>query len=108
MHTPVQRTTPFLHCLAGALVWYVAVLVGYGIAEFRTGTEAPITVVEAIVGAVALAVSATLVWALLLMAKAHIQPWLLIVIALPIFVVTWFVLHIVAFAFVVAFVMPHQ
>ena len=107
MHTPVQRTTPFLHCLAGAAVWYIAVLVAYGIAEFRTATEAPLTVVEAIIGAVALAVSATLVWALLLMVKAQIQPWLLILIALPIFVVAWVMLHFVAFAFIVAFVMPH-
>ncbi|GAB2842349.1 hypothetical protein [Lentzea nigeriaca] len=106
MNTPVRQRTPFLHCAAGALIWYIAVVVAYGIAELRTGTEAPVTIVEVVVGAVAWAITSTLVWAFLLAVKARIQPWLLIVIALPIFGVIWFALHVVTFLFVVGFIMP--
>jgi hypothetical protein len=107
MHAPVHERTPFSHCLFGAGVWYVAVLVGYGIAEFRTGTDTPITVVEAIVGGIAFPVSATLMWVFLRLIKAHLSPSLMILVALPIFGVIWFALHVLAFLFVVAFVMPH-
>lgn len=102
----IQQRTPFLHCAAGALVWYVAVVVGYGIAQLRTATEAHVTLVEAIIGAVAWALTTTLVWLFLRLIKARLEPWLLILVALPIYAVTWFMIHIAAFVFAVAFVMP--
>lgn len=106
MQTFVNERTPFSHCLFGASVWYVAVLVGYGIAEVRTGTDVPITVVEAIAGGIALPISATLMYLFLRLIKARLSPTLMILVALPIFGVIWFVLHVLAFVFVVAFVMP--
>ncbi|KJK45019.1 hypothetical protein UK23_27395 [Lentzea aerocolonigenes] len=106
MHTPVEQRTPLAHCLFGASVWYVALLVAFGIAEVRTGTDAPMTLVAAVGGAVVLAISTTLLWALMRVIKARIEPTLMILVALPIFGVTWFALHVLLFVFAVAFLMP--
>ena len=87
MNAPVQRRTPYLHCLAGAAVWYVAAVVGFGASALKTGSGWNAAVGALLIGVVPMFISSLLVWAIA--RNFLIKPWLLIVMALPFFVAMW-------------------
>jgi energy-converting hydrogenase Eha subunit B len=88
MNAPVQqRRTPYPHCLAGASVWYVAAAVAFAASALKTGSGWAGVLGALVIGVVPMFVSSLLVW---LIARNYlIQPWLLILIALPFFAAMW-------------------
>lgn len=86
-HQPVKKGTPFLHCLAGASVWYVAFVVVFGIIAVKFGLKFWNFVPAVLVGAAIWGITSTLTWLILL--KARIQPWVLIFVSIPVYLVVW-------------------
>lgn len=87
MNAPVQQRTPYLHCLAGAAVWYVAAVAGFGASALKTGSDWDAAVGAVMIGVVPMFISSLLVW--VIARNFLIKPWLLIVMALPFFVAMW-------------------
>lgn len=83
---PTRRGTPFLHCLAGASIWYLAYIAAHVAVGLKTGTQLQI-VAALFVGAVLWLPTSAIMWLILL--RARIQPWVLIFVSLPIYIVVW-------------------
>lgn len=93
MSAPVQqRRTPWLHCLAGASIWYVAAVVAFAASALKTGSGWSGALGALLIGVVPTLVSSLLVW--LIAREYTIQPWLLILIALPFFGAMWVVTNL--------------
>lgn len=90
MYAPVPRVQPripFLHCLAASTVWYVAAVVAFAARALKLGDQWETVLGTLLIGAIPWLLSALVVW--LIMRNTGAQPWLLIVIALPFFVMLW-------------------
>jgi len=90
MYAPVPQVRPripFLHCLAASTVWYVAAVVAFAARSLKLGDEWETVLGTLLIGVIPWLLSALLVW--LIMRNTGVQPWLLIVIALPFFGMLW-------------------
>lgn len=87
---PVKKGTQFLHCLAGASVWYVAFVFVVGFIAVRSGFGFWNLVPVLLIGAALWGITSTVTWLILL--KARIKPWVLIFVTLPVYPVVWIVL----------------
>ncbi|MEV6711729.1 hypothetical protein AB0M48_06735 [Lentzea sp. NPDC051208] len=92
----VRRGTPFLHCLAGAAVWYVASITVQVIVAHRTGHSAGGLRGALVGGGIIWLLTALVTWLIAL--RVRIKPWVLIFLTLPFYFVLSF---LVAMLFVV-------
>jgi hypothetical protein len=92
----VRRGTPFLHCVAGAAVWYVASITVQVIVAHRTGYGAGGLRGVLVGGGIIWLLTALVTWLIAL--KVRIKPWVLIILTLPLYLVLSF---LVAMLFVV-------
>jgi hypothetical protein len=90
-HQPLKKGTPFLHCLAGASVWYVAFVVAFVIISIKFGFTLGNLVPALLIGAAIWGMTSTAMWLILL--KARIRPWVLIFVSIPVYLVVWIVLN---------------
>ncbi|MFS8095867.1 hypothetical protein LFM09_01900 [Lentzea alba] len=84
---PVKRGTPFLHCAAGASIWYFALIAAYVAVGLKTGSGLGQLGAALLVGAVLYLPTTVIMWLCLL--RARLQPWVLIFVSLPIYFVVW-------------------
>ncbi|MDX8053193.1 hypothetical protein SK571_27765 [Lentzea sp. BCCO 10_0798] len=92
----VRRGTPFLHCMAGAAVWYVASITVQVIVAYRTGYGAGGLRGALVGGGIIWLLTALVTWLIAL--KVRIKPWVLIFLTLPLYLALSF---LVAMLFVV-------
>lgn len=78
----LRARTPFPHCLGAAAVWYVGIVVLRLVTDHHTDVLTRLAF-----GLVPWLLSALLVWQIA--RTRHMQPWLLIALALPYYGVLW-------------------
>ncbi|NKE57204.1 hypothetical protein FXN61_10310 [Lentzea sp. PSKA42] len=83
----VNRGTPFTHCAAGASIWFVALVTVYVVAGVRTGAGLGQLGIALAIGAVLWAPTTVITWLMLM--KVRLQPWVLIFVTLPVYLVVW-------------------
>ncbi|MFD4671154.1 hypothetical protein ACFWNN_15565 [Lentzea sp. NPDC058450] len=98
----VNSGTPFGHAAAGAGIWYLALVVGYGVWSFRTGAGFDRLVPVLATGFVLWSLTSVIMWALA--RRVRIKPWVLIFLSAAIYFVLSQVLMLIAAAIGVAFV----
>ncbi|MGW6448378.1 hypothetical protein [Lentzea sp. NPDC055074] len=84
---PARRGTPLAHCAAGAAVWYVALIAAFVIVGLRSGEGLGRIVPVLLVGAALFAVTTFTTYLILL--RIRLQPWVLILVTLLVYFVTW-------------------
>lgn len=93
----VTKGTPFLHCAAGASIWYIALIVAFIAAAVKTGAGLGNLVPALVIGAVFWVMTTTITWLVLM--RSRVQPWALIPLTVPIYVLVWIVLNGIVGAF---------
>lgn len=93
MYAPVpdvRPRIPYLTCLAASSVWYLALIAGYSAVVVKSGGSWQFLLHALATGLIPWLLSSLIVW--LIMRTTGVQPWLLIVITLPFFLVLWVML----------------
>ncbi|RAS65673.1 hypothetical protein C8D87_104224 [Lentzea atacamensis] len=86
---PVRKGTPFLHCAAGAFIWYIALIVAFLAAALKTRAGLVNLLPALVIGAVFWVLASTITWLILM--RTRVQPWVLIPLTVPIYVLVWIV-----------------
>ncbi|MFI6099748.1 hypothetical protein ACIA8G_29675 [Lentzea sp. NPDC051213] len=89
----VRKGTPFLHCAAGASIWYAALIAAFVAITLKTQSGWGNLVPALLIGGVFWVITTTVTWLVLM--KVRVQQWVLIPLTLPIYLAVWFVLYVI-------------
>ncbi|WP_434441312.1 hypothetical protein [Lentzea sp. E54] len=87
---PSRKGTPFTHCAAAAAVWYAAFTVAH-VAALGSGLGVTELLVALLIGLLHWAPTTVVTWLVLM--RVRLQPWVVIIVVLPVFVVVWVLLQ---------------
>ena len=96
MYAPVPPSgprIPYLTCLSASTVLYLGLIAGYVAISLQSGVWTPV-LGAVLTGLIPWLLSSLVVW--LIMRTTNVQPWLLIVITLPFFLILWLMISFFA------------